>query len=139
MSTDIDPRITPALHPINVREIEGNDSDETAAVLAPTETAFSTAYEALRSVYVSREKVEKNLAWTPEARLLQLDGFARKHLDRVTRFFDTTHPVVDVVLAGFEVEPVSAGFRHAVGPVDCSIQNHGGSISQLWRTASRYC
>lgn len=89
MSTEIDPRITPALHPTNVTQIEGYDED-TKAVLGPTETAFSAAYEGLRAIYATRAKVEKNPAWTEAHRLIQLDEFGRKHLEKITRAFDTT-------------------------------------------------
>lgn len=89
MSTEINPNITPALHPLNVRELPEWD-DETAPVLAPTETAFDGAYRAIGEIYAAKQKVERNAAWTPEAKLIQLDDFARKHLDRVTRTFDTT-------------------------------------------------
>jgi hypothetical protein len=87
MSTDIDPRISPSLHPHNVQEVEGFD-EETRLVLGQTETAFSTAYEGLRDVYAAREKVDRNAAMTPEARLIQLDDFAGKHLARITKTFD---------------------------------------------------
>jgi hypothetical protein len=110
MSTEIDPRITPALHPLNVREVEGYD-DETAQVLGPTETAFGAAYEALRAVYGAREKAERNSAWTEANRLIQVDNFARKHLERVTTAFDTTRANLERGIAALEADlsrPVTA-------------------------------
>lgn len=90
MSDDIniDIRVTPALHPKVVEEIEGW-GDDTKTVLAETQTAFSTAYETLRKVHDTREVVNANPGWNDDQKLLQVDNFAKKHLAAVTKTFDT--------------------------------------------------
>lgn len=89
MADDIDTRITPTLHPDSVTQIDGYD-DDTAPVLAPTMTAFSNAYEGIRAVYAAREAANRNPAWTEEARIIQVDAFAHKHIEKITRTFDAT-------------------------------------------------
>ncbi|MBS1832579.1 MAG: hypothetical protein JST65_07700 [Acidobacteria bacterium] len=123
MSTEIDPRITPALHPLNVREVEGYD-DETAPVLAPTETAFDAAYRSIGEVYAAKDKVERNLAWTPEARLIQLDDFARKHLDRVTRTFDTTRANLEKGIAALEADLTQPVVARAAASISAEVRAH---------------
>jgi len=93
MSTEIDTRVTPALHPGVVEQIDGY-GDDTRDVLAATMTAFSTAYEGIRSVWDAREKVEKDTSKTADARLLQLDTFAAKKLDSIARSFDSTNATI---------------------------------------------
>jgi|APCry4251928382_1046606.scaffolds.fasta_scaffold25237_4 hypothetical protein len=88
MSDEIDIRISPSLHPKVVEELE--DFEEMKDVLGATQTAFSTAYEGLRAVHNTREVVGKNPGWTAEQKLLQVDNFAKKHLDKITRTFDAT-------------------------------------------------
>ena len=41
-NANVDVRVSPGLHPDNVKQIDGYD-DDTAPYLAPTMTAFSTA------------------------------------------------------------------------------------------------
>lgn len=123
MSTDIDTRISPALHPRNVREVDGYN-EETAPVLAPTETAFSAAYEGVRDVLVAREKMERNLALTPEGRLIQVDDFARKHLDRITRTFDTTRANLERGIASLEAELLQPVQARAAATVSAEVRGH---------------
>lgn len=123
MSTQIDPRITPSLHPINVQEIEGYD-DETKLVLGATETAFSAAYEAVRAVYQTREKVEKNAAWTESHRLIQLDDFASKHRDRVTRTFDTTRTNLVRGIAALEADLSQPVAARAAASISAEVRAH---------------
>lgn len=127
MSTDIDPRITPALHPHNVTQIEGYD-EETRMVLGQTETAFSTAYEGLRDVYAAREKVDRNAAMTPEARLIQLDDFAGKHLARITKTFDAEVTRLNKAIESLEgdlSQPVTARASH---PVSSEVRAYAKSL-----------
>ncbi len=85
----VDTRITPALHPGGVSQIEGY-GDDTKAVLGPTETAFSAAYEGVRSVWQARALLEKDTSKTEDARLVQLDTFASKTIGKINKRFDTT-------------------------------------------------
>ena len=91
MSNEIDTGITPALHPAVVSKIPGYESDEAVRqVVAPTETAFSSAYNAVQSVWTARALIEKDTSKTEDARLLQLDTFAGKQLAAVGKTFDAT-------------------------------------------------
>lgn len=123
MSTDIDHRITPALHAENVKQIDGYDED-TAAVLAPTETAFSTAYEGIRAVWDARAVADKNPGWTEEQKLLQVDNFARKHLDKITRTFDTTRANLEKGIAHLEQELSQPVTTRAAHPVASEIRTY---------------
>lgn len=87
MPTEIDARITPTLHPDNVASIDGFD-EQTAPYLAPTMTAFSTAYEGIRSVHEAREKAKTNPTWNEAHQIIHTDDFAQKHLARITKSFD---------------------------------------------------
>lgn len=109
MSDDIDVRVTPSLHPKVVEEIE--DFEDNKDVLAATQTAFSTAYEGLRKVHDTRDVVGKNPGWTDEQKLVQVDNFAKKHLDKITRSFDATRSNLErsiTFLEGQLSEPVQA-------------------------------
>jgi hypothetical protein len=110
MSDDFDIRVTPSLHPKVVEQIEGWGED-TKAVLAETQTAFSTAYETLRKIHDTRETVNANPGWNDEQKLLQVDNFAKKHLERVTRTFDTARSNLTkgiTFLEGQLAEPVQS-------------------------------
>lgn len=110
MPTAVDHRVTPSLHPDVVKQIEGYDAD-TEAVLAPTLTAFDTAYQAVVSIHEARAVAERNPAWTEENRLMQLDALAAKKLDGVTRLFDSTRAKLVQGIAHLEGElsqPVKA-------------------------------
>lgn len=111
MSTEVDHRISPALHPGVVKRIEGFEDDTIAAVLAPTVTAFDTAYQAVQSVWEARAVAERNPAYTDEARLMKIDDFASKKLASVTRMFDNTRANLEKGIAFLEGElsqPVKA-------------------------------
>lgn len=87
MPDQVDTRISPALHAQNVQEIDGYD-DLTAPYLAPTETAFSAAYQGCIAVFDARAKAATNPEWNEAAQIIATDDFARKHLDRISRTFD---------------------------------------------------
>lgn len=53
MSGDIDTRVTPALHPDNVKQVEGYD-ERTAPYVSLAETAFSDAYLGIGQVHSAR-------------------------------------------------------------------------------------
>ena len=89
MSTDIDTRITPALHPDNVREIEGYAEGDVAAVLAPTMTAFDEAYRGIGKVHDAREAAKKNPVWNESMQIIATDDMAQKQLGRIAKGFDS--------------------------------------------------
>ncbi|MFA5988760.1 MAG: hypothetical protein WC803_04040 [Sphingomonas sp.] len=62
MSDNVSTLVTPSLHPNNVKEIDGYD-EQTALVLAPTVTAFDTAYQAVIAVSQAREAAKTNPTW----------------------------------------------------------------------------
>lgn len=109
MST-IDTRISPALHPENIKSIDGY-SDDTALVLGLTEAAFTEAYEGIRSIHDAKAAAAKNPTLTEGAKLLQVDDFAGKKLDKITRAFDAELARLDKAVAHLDAEmnqPVTA-------------------------------
>lgn len=101
MPTEIDVRITPTLHPDNVASIDGFD-EQTAPYLAPTMTAFSTAYEGIRAVHAAKEKAKENLTWNEAMQIIHTDDFAQKHLTRITKSFDVTRSNLDKAIVTLE-------------------------------------
>ncbi|TEC51158.1 hypothetical protein [Pseudomonas aeruginosa] len=89
MTDNIDPRITPTLHPDNVKNIEGYD-EQTAPYLGPTMTAFSTAYEGVRAVWSAREAAAQNPTWNEAMQIIHTDDFAQKHFAKISKSFDVT-------------------------------------------------
>jgi hypothetical protein len=116
MSDNIDTRVSLALHPDNVKEIEGYD-DETIAVLAPTVTAFSEAYERIRTVWDGRAKAEKNPSWNENQVIIETDQFAQKQLAVIAKGFDSTRANLVKGIAHLEQEltaPVTSKAAHSV-------------------------
>lgn len=110
MSDYIDTRVTPSLHPDNVKEIDGYD-EQTAPVLAPTMTAFDTAYQAIGSVHDAREAAKTNPTWNEAQVVIETDNLARRKMDHVTRTFDAVHSNLAKGIAHIEAEltaPVKA-------------------------------
>lgn len=79
MSDNIDTRITPSLHPINVRELDGYD-DETASILSMTEGAFANAYEQLGRVFDAAEAVRADPTLTEAAAVVKAADYSDKVL-----------------------------------------------------------
>ena len=112
----IDIRVTPALHPRVVEEIDGWGED-TKSVLAETQTAFSTAYETLKKVHDTRDVVNANPGWNDDQKLLQVDNFAKKHLATITKTFDTARGNLTKGIAFLEgqlAEPVQSKAATAI-------------------------
>lgn len=101
MPTEIDARITPTLHPDNVASIDGFD-EQTAPYLAPTMTAFSTAYEGIRAVHAAKAKAKENPTWNEAMQIIHTDDFAQKHLTRITKSFDVTRSNLDKAIVALE-------------------------------------
>lgn len=89
MSSNIDTRVTPALHPGNVKTIDGYD-EETAHCVGATETAFSEAYEGVRLVHEARAAARTNPVWGEAQQLIETQKFADKVAHRVAKQFDRT-------------------------------------------------
>ncbi len=101
MSEDISTQISPSLHPDNVRSIEGY-GDDVAVFLGPTEVAFNVAYTGIQEVWNARTLAERNEAWTPEARVIHVDNYAQKHMERITREFDKVSGNLGKTIASLE-------------------------------------
>lgn len=103
MPDNVDHRITPSLHPDNVKQIDGYD-DATAPLLGTTLTAFSTAYEGIRAVHDAREKAKTNPTWNEAQQIIHTDDFAQKHLARISKGFDSVRATLEKQIAHFETE-----------------------------------
>ena len=125
----VDTRISPALHPGAVEQIDGY-GDDTKDVLAATMTAFSTAYEGIRSVWNAREKVEQDTSKTADARLLQLDGFAQKKLESISRSFDGTAATIKKQIRYLEGELAQPIEQKATGGVAAEIRAYAKALPQ---------
>lgn len=77
---------TPSLDPRNVEAIDG--FEEFKGYLSPAQTAFSTAHENLIAIDKAAQAAEKNGAWNPSAKLLNVAVFAEKKREQMTRAFD---------------------------------------------------
>lgn len=110
MSLEFNAKVTPSLHPENVRRLsEGNE--ELNSLLAQTETAFSTAYEGIGAVWAARTAAERNPSWTPEQRILQVSILADKKSEVMARHFDMATATLEKQIAFIEKElsaPVEA-------------------------------
>ena len=89
MSTEVSTQVTPALHPDNVKHLDGYN-DETAKVLGMTETAFSTAYNGIVNVANAREKAKTNPTWNEAQQIIHTQELADKVMDAIARSFDST-------------------------------------------------
>lgn len=117
MADNIDSRVTPALHPDNVKSVEGYDA-ETEVVLAPTMTAFSEAYEGLRKVHDNREAAKRNPTWNEAQQVIMTQDFADKVFARVSKAMDSTRLNLEKGIAHLEQElsqPVENKATHFVG------------------------
>ena len=101
MTDNVDHRISPSLHPENVKSIDGFD-EQTAPYLAPTMTAFSTAYEGVRAVLAAKEAAAANPTWNEAQQIIHTDDFAQKHLARITKSFDVTRSNLDKAIVALE-------------------------------------
>ncbi|MBO9712181.1 hypothetical protein [Sphingomonas sp.] len=116
MAENIDTRVSIDLHPVNVKHLVGAD-DDTAVYIAPTETAFSTAYEGLRQLHDARAAAEKNQAWTEAHRLIMVDDFGQKVFTRAASAFDSALGNLRKSIASLETEmsaPVTVKAAHHV-------------------------
>lgn len=85
----ISTHITPALHPDNVRQIDGYD-EQTAPYIAHVATSFSEAYEGIKAVWSAKEASAKNPTWNEAMAMIHTDDFAQKKLKKITMHFDAS-------------------------------------------------
>lgn len=103
MDEEIDTRVTPALHPINVRDLD-EWGEDTASILGPAETAFSEAYMGIAQVHTAREKALSNETWTEAQALLQTADFSDKVFEKVAKRFDAVTKTLNTIVEGIETE-----------------------------------
>lgn len=128
MATEVSTKISPSLHPDNVREVDGFD-DDTAPVLAQTVTAFDAAYQGVLAVHAAREAAKTNPTWNENQVIIETDKLASRHLDKITRTFDAELTRLDKAIAHLEGEmnqPVVSG----AGTIEASdIRRHAKELS----------
>lgn len=103
MSTEMDHRVSPSLHPDNVKSIEGYD-DDTAPVLAPTMTAFDEAYQACAKCFDARAAAAKNPTLNEAAQVIMTQDLADKLFAKVAKGFDSTRANLERGVAHIEQE-----------------------------------
>ena len=130
----VDTRISAALHPGVVTKIDGY-GDDTKDTLADTMTAFSVAYEGVRAVWDARGKVEMDTSKTADARLLQLDTFAKKKLDAITRRFDATRDRLVKGIGFLEGELAQPLTEKAASAMGAEIRAHVKALTTAERGA----
>lgn len=134
MTDNIDPRITPALHPDNVKNIEGYD-EQTAPYLGSTMTAFSTAYEGIRAVHEAREKAKTNPTWNEAMQIIHTDDFAQKHLARITKSFDVTRSNLDKAIVSLEQQLTAPIESKAAQSISAEIRAYAKNLPSEKRHA----
>jgi hypothetical protein len=124
MSGEVDSRITPALHPENVRQIEGFNDSEVKPFLGAVETAFSEAYEGLRAIHDAKEAGARNPAMNDAAKLLQVDDFAHKRLGKIAKGFDSVSASLDKTIASIEADLSKPVESKAAASVAAEVRAH---------------
>lgn len=110
MLSEVDVRVTPSLHPDNVKQVEGYD-DETKAYLGPVETAFSEAYLGIGQVLDARAAAANNPVLNDAAQILMTQDFSDKVFARIAKRMDGAKAALDKGIAFVEGElaaPVTA-------------------------------
>jgi hypothetical protein len=123
MSEEVDTRVSPSLHPINVRELDGYDS-ETETLLGITEGAFAEAYQGLSEIHDARIKAAANPTWTEAQQLVQVDDFAQAQVKRITGRLDSAAANLETVVSGIEKELTTPVENSAGGLVSTEIRAH---------------
>ncbi len=103
MSEGIDTRVTPSLHPDNVKEVDGYD-EQTAPYVSLAETAFSEAYIGIGQVHSAREKARTNPTWTEAQQIIQTQDFADKVFSRIARQMDGAMASLGKGIAALEAQ-----------------------------------
>lgn len=116
----VDIRVTPALHPHNVKKIEGLGwDDETAMLLEPTLRAFEETYRGIASVHDAREASKRNPTLNEAAQLIATQDVADRVFARVAKSLDVTADNLRKGIAGLEQElsrPIEAQGSHHIAP-----------------------
>jgi hypothetical protein len=116
MSTDLDARVSPSLHPANVAHIDGY-SEATKGYAAGAERALHEAYSGVSAVFAAREAARRDLSLTDGGRVMKVDDMAQRVFAKVAKLFDTERSNLEKGIAQLEAQlsaPVTARASHPV-------------------------
>lgn len=114
----VDTRVSPSLHPDNVKNIDGVAwDDDTAQVLAPTYSAFEEAYRGIAIVHDAREAAKKNPTLNEAAQIIATQDVADRVFARVAKALDVTADNLKkgiTYLEGELTKPIEAQGSHQI-------------------------
>jgi hypothetical protein len=123
MSSEVDTRVTPTLHPDNIKSVDGYD-ETTAPYLGPVETAFSEAYLGIGLVHTARDKARSNPTWNEAQQVIQTQDLADKVFARIARHFDGAKANLDKGIAFIEGELAAPVTAKAAASVAAEIRTY---------------
>ena len=106
----IDVRVSPSLHPQNVRALAVY-SDDTKPLLTQVEEAFDVAYGVVSKIHDARAAAETDATLNDNAKIILVANFADKMMDTATSAFDRANASVSNNIAMLEKqlsEPVQS-------------------------------
>lgn len=116
MSIQIDPRVTPSLHPENVVRLPGY-SDATKGYVEGTERAFREAYDGIAAVLDAKEAVKRDMSLTEAGRTMKVDDMAQRVFKKAAALFDREGANLSKGIALIEEKlnaPVNARAAHPI-------------------------
>lgn len=125
---NVNPNISPALHPENVRQIDGYD-DDTASLLAGTEAAFKNAYDGIDAVWKTKVVVNQNTAWTDNRKIIEVSKFADRQQDAIAKKFDSVLATLVKQIAHMEAELTAPVESKAALSISREIREHVKGLS----------
>lgn len=126
---NIKSKVTPALHPKTLDNIEGLD-DTNRAYIAPVATVMDEAYQAIDAIHTARQKAANNPSWTDAQKLLQVSLFAEKHQQRVLKQVDSVVKSLDkAIKATDEMLQGPLEQQAGLGSINEEIRRHVKALS----------
>lgn len=129
MSNSIDHRVTPALHPDNLVQLEGYGED-VAPFIASVAEVFSDAYITLGKLHDAKAAAAKNQAWTEAQQVLLVSKEADKQQARLCKKFDHVHATLTKQVAHFEqqlTQPLKE--KAGMGSLNTEVRAHAKALS----------
>lgn len=126
---DADIRVTPSFHPQTVRAISEYD-DDTASILAGTESALSEAYIGVGRVHDASAAAKKNPAWNEAAALIETQNFADKVTANLAKRFDSATAGLNKVIEGLERDLSQPIESKGVGAMSGEIRSYVHSLPE---------
>lgn len=123
MAHNIDTRVSPALHPLNVQELDGY-SEETAGILSMTEGAFAHAYEQLGKVFDASEAVRSDPTLTEPAAVVRIADYADKAFTGMAQRFDAAAANLKTIVASIETELTAPVESRASSTLSAEIRSY---------------